>query len=377
MTETTVVNEPAAATAAADEDPPATSANPPAMSKSAMKRLLKQQRLEAKKAERKALEKERRRQDLERRRREWDEKLAGVPEEDRARLVASRKEGRRERMEKRAEERGKRAARLRKAAQQGQKIVLDLEFADLMKPGEMQSLAHQIMYCYAVNGRSEIPAHLYLTGCKGEIGAQLLRLPGYDKWIIEKEDGSYFEAFQNQKENLVYLTADAEVVLEELDPVKIYIIGGLVDRNRWKGVTMKKANEQGIQSARLPIANYFKLASSQILTVNQVVEILLKFLETKDWKTAFFKVIPRRKRRGTEPEGNACLDAAKLERESNGQFEEEKIDDGGGEAVKKQRTDEANDSEVLTVEIKEAAEVHSGNLSTNPNSDDVCYLSCD
>ena len=34
----------------------------------------------------------------------------------------------------------------------------------------------------------------------------------------------------------------------------------------------------------------------QVLTVNQVIEILLKFLEIRDWKTSFFQVIPQRKR---------------------------------------------------------------------------------
>lgn len=34
----------------------------------------------------------------------------------------------------------------------------------------------------------------------------------------------------------------------------------------------------------------------QVLTVNQVVEILLRYLETEDWQKAFFQVIPLRKR---------------------------------------------------------------------------------
>lgn len=126
------------------------------------------------------------------------------------------------------------------------------------------------MYCYAVNGRCTSPSHLWLTGCEGIMGTHLKRIPGFDKWIIEKENQSYIEAFQDQKENLVYLTADAETILDDLDPKKIYIIGGLVDRNRWKGLTMKKAEEQGIQAAKLPIGTYLKMSSSQVRPISCV-----------------------------------------------------------------------------------------------------------
>ncbi|XP_030512892.1 tRNA (guanine(9)-N1)-methyltransferase isoform X1 [Rhodamnia argentea] len=278
------------------------------LSKNAQKRLLKQQRYEAKKAEKKALLKEHKKREAERKRKEWQEALESATEAERSKLIESRRELRRERMEKRSEEREGKLRRLEGARESGQKIVIDLEFAHLMSANEISSLCQQIMYCYAVNGRCAYPCHLWLTGCEGEMGSQLQRIPGFDKWFVEKEDRSYVEALQDWKENLVYLTADSANVLDVLDQKKIYIIGGLVDRNRWKGLTMKKAEEQGIQTAKLPIGNYLKMSSSQVLTVNQVMEILLKFLETKDWKDSFFHVIPQRKRceaDSIQPQGEA------------------------------------------------------------------------
>ncbi|KAL6332658.1 hypothetical protein AAG906_009998 [Vitis piasezkii] len=275
---------------------------PLTLSKNAQKKLLKQQRMEAKKAEKKAAMKEQKKKEAERKRKEWEEMLASVDEEERSKLIESRKGLRKERMEKRSEEREKKVQRLTNAKEHGQNIVVDLDFSDLMTPNEINSLVQQIMYCYAVNRRCASPCHLWLTGCNGKMGSQLQRLPGFDKWIIEKENQSYIEALQDEKHNLVYLTADSETILDELDPKKIYIVGGLVDRNRWKGITMKKAQEQGIQTAKLPIGNYLKMSSSQVLTVNQVIEILLKFLETKDWKASFFQVIPQRKRGGADSE---------------------------------------------------------------------------
>ncbi|GFS45657.1 tRNA (guanine(9)-N1)-methyltransferase-like protein [Actinidia rufa] len=234
------------------------------LSKNAQKKLLKQQRFEAKKAEKKAAMKEHKKREGERKRKEWDQMLEGATKEERERLIESRKGLRKERMEKRSEERENKIQRLTEAKHHGQNIVVDFEFSHLMTSSEIHSLVQQIMYCYAINGKSTSPGHLWLTSLRGEMEIQLRRLPGFNKWLIEKEDRSYIEAFQDRKECLVYLTADSENTLDELDPMNIYIVGGLVDRNRWKGITMKKAKEQGIQTAKLPIGNYLKMSSSQL-----------------------------------------------------------------------------------------------------------------
>lgn len=120
------------------------------------------------------------------------------------------------------------------------------------------------MFSYSANGKAGVPCRLSLTGCNGDIRKQLERHSGFNNWLLHKEEKSYIEVFENRKEDLVYLTADAETVLESLDASKIYIVGGLVDRNRWKGITAEKAARQGIATAKLPIADHMKMLSSQV-----------------------------------------------------------------------------------------------------------------
>lgn len=57
-------------------------------------------------------------------------------------------------------------------------------------------------------------------------------------------------SFKYPKDKLVYLSADAEETLTELKEDELYIIGGIVDRNRYKNLTSEKAAELGIRAAK-------------------------------------------------------------------------------------------------------------------------------
>mmetsp|Transcript_5501 Transcript_5501/g.23374 ORF Transcript_5501/g.23374 Transcript_5501/m.23374 type:complete len:91 (-) Transcript_5501:1494-1766(-) len=79
--------------------------------------------------------------------------------------------------------------------------------------------------------------------------------------------------------------------------VSVYIVGGIVDRNRIRGGTASKAKELGLQTARLELSQETLRFTSgtTILTVNHVVEILLEAANGANWRDAVTKVLPSRK----------------------------------------------------------------------------------
>ncbi|NXU06615.1 TM10B methyltransferase, partial [Buphagus erythrorhynchus] len=84
---------------------------------------------------------------------------------------------------------------------------------------------------------------------------------------------SYLDLFPS--ETIVYLTPDSENVLEDIDPDKVYVLGGLVDESIHKQLTLRRAQEQRLQTARLPIREYMVRAPnprnyhSETLAINQ------------------------------------------------------------------------------------------------------------
>lgn len=250
-----------------------------------------------------------------------------------------------------------RRAALEEAILKGVRIVVDCSFSneDLMTQKELHSLGDQIKGMWASIRTAPHPLNMYVTSLRrsGDVFRCLERVAGFDRWLA----GFYEESFSDvlrgtdgsssasnatpvrdmrhghqsdraassssstsassssitasslagapptSRPLLCYLSADSPHVLTELRPDTVYIIGGLIDRNRHRGLTQARAEAAGIPTARLPIDAYVRMAASRMLTSLHVAQILLAWQTSRDWKQAFLQVIPARK--GVEARGDS------------------------------------------------------------------------
>ncbi|XP_069086338.1 tRNA methyltransferase 10 homolog A [Pleurodeles waltl] len=175
------------------------------------------------------------------------------------------------------------------------RLFIDCSFDNLMASKDVKKLHKQIQRCYSENRRAMHPVQFHLTSHGGQLKQNMEE---HDKgWINWKDIHFQSEHYMKvaKPEDLIYLTSDSPDVLEELDETKAYVIGGLVDHNHHKGITYRQALEHGIRHAQLPLGSFVKMNSRKVLAVNHVFEIILAYLEKKDWKEAFFSVLPQRK----------------------------------------------------------------------------------
>lgn len=200
-------------------------------------------------------------------------------------------------------------------------------------------MASQVSYCYSANRSTNHPVKLLCTSFNGKLkermdtvmAAQYKSWKGVQFWpdTYEKlwrspdesnpsDDGA--KEWTCPKENVVYLTGDSPNILESLEEGKTYILGGIVDRNRYKYLCLDKAKKEGLSHAALPIAQHMpELTSRKVLTVNQVFEIMIRWIETKDWGDAIRTVMPTRKlhnARATDQDAGESADAKDSDAES-------------------------------------------------------------
>jgi tRNA (guanine9-N1)-methyltransferase len=342
----------------------ATDAQNPPMSKNQLKKLRKKQEWEAGREERKVIRKEK---------------------------VVAKRERKKEAKAKALEEGGEEQStpaevkqrHIQRPVQLPVTIILDCDFDNLMRDNERVSLASQITRCYSDNKNSKFRAHLTISSFGGHLRERFDGLLNgvYKSWKgMRFMDGDFVETAEKAKEwmaetngkpfkgafakyadleaaqieklkqqgEVVYLSSESDETLEELKPFSTYIVGGLVDKNREKGVCHKRATSRGVRTAKLPIGKYLNMASRKVLATNHVNEIMVHWLECGDWGEAFMKVMPKRKGGTLRKEGDNK--------------------DEGGEDPADAEEDEAeagaDDEQALKDDAKNAAEIESVNAST-------------
>lgn len=220
-------------------------------------------------------------------------------------------------------------------------IIIDCDFESYMRDPEIVSLSSQVVRSYSENKKARYQAHLFVSSFKGKLASRFETVlkSTHRNWKgVRLMEGDFVEAAEDAKrllgepkagtsidvllssegkpgivlegaedvpaaeleaedvdQSVVYLSSESPYTLERLEPGTSYVIGGLVDRNREKGLCYKRARERKVRTAKLPIGEYMAMQSRYVLTTNQVIEIMVKWMECGDWGEAFLAVIPKRK----------------------------------------------------------------------------------
>ncbi|KDR15159.1 tRNA methyltransferase 10 homolog A isoform X1 [Zootermopsis nevadensis] len=173
------------------------------------------------------------------------------------------------------------------------RVAIDLSFDDLMNDKEISKCVKQLLRCYSLNRRAKDPVQFYITSFDGRCKAEMQKHTGYQNWDVYFHNESYADVFESK--DLVYLTSESHSVISSLEADKVYVIGGLVDHNSYKGLCHQIAEEKGIRHGQLPIGEFLEMKTRKVLTIDHVFEIILEVTRGKSWKEALLNVLPPRK----------------------------------------------------------------------------------
>jgi len=209
-----------------------------------------------------------------------------LPEDERQRLTELREELKTTRNARKRTRKDQIAGRMSQAAAH---FAVDLNFEHMMNHKEVKSIGTQVLTMYGENCGSSFPFQLHLVGLVpgSATEAALDRATAINKWehITTHSSPDIPAVFPDKR--IIYLSPDADDVLDRIEPDAVYVVGGLVDRNKQNNASIDRANGLGVCAQRLPIAEYAEVSRTDFFTISDVLKILSMFGECADWASVF------------------------------------------------------------------------------------------
>lgn len=177
------------------------------------------------------------------------------------------------------------------------KLIFDCGYSHEMTSRENKETAKQLTYCFGLNRSHATPFVLHFCNMNQEswLWSRLLNsMPSLTKrqLPVQIHPENYVDLFPHDK--IVVLTPDAPTVLREYNPDMHYVISAIVDRGDRKPLTLARAKQYGIQTARLPLESYRTCRVNKTLTLDQVMQVMLEIKYSGDWHRAFQYVAKRK-----------------------------------------------------------------------------------
>ncbi|KAL5111289.1 hypothetical protein TcWFU_000983 [Taenia crassiceps] len=193
-------------------------------------------------------------------------------------------------------------AKLRQNLAIGVKFCIDCSFEGDMSAKERSKFAQQLCRIYGANKRAANPFSLHLVNFNptGPLARCCRKkCSGFDNYQIGFHVDSPTDVFKSHR--ILYLSPDASEPLLDVDKCSVYVAGGLIDENIAKGKSLSTASKLGIPTVRLPIQEFAPSdwfpqnpTKSSALPLNILVEILLAFLQHRNWTAALNQCLPQR-----------------------------------------------------------------------------------
>jgi hypothetical protein len=174
----------------------------------------------------------------------------------------------------------------------GLRVVIDVSY-EQDSARARRSVAKQLCECVGVAHREDA---LALTYCdfRGAIAEESREFFFSDRWSSVKMDARRVEDVFDARD-VVYLSPDADEVLDDVDSRDVYVVGGIVDlATRGMRTSLTRARESAFRCVRLPIREHRPAQTHAVLNVDAVVKILCARHRGESWDDVFDRALPKR-----------------------------------------------------------------------------------